>query len=234
MQQSLDKSVLEIVLDDLETGNAFDRKKAHTLSKFLDLKNISLIVVRSQGRVFCSGGNLKDYAKLKTKAEGVAVNRKIRLALAKLAKHPALKVAYVSGDCFGGGIELLSSFDLIYSEPHVFYGMWQRKMSLSFGWGGFERLSRRMNPAMAQEWLLMSDVRTAYWAEKAGLVDSVMSGRDMRTHRSRLMLNCQNDKDGTFKAISLKLKKNEVKVFDDLWGSKAHLEQLKKFGQPKR
>ncbi len=229
MHQSLEKSVLEIVLDDLVTHNAFDLKKAETLNKFLNLKNISLIQIRSEGRIFCSGGHLKDYASLKTKQQGLIVNRKIRAVLKKLAAHPALKVAYVSGDVFGGGIELLSCFDVIYSEPHVFMGMWQRKMSLSFGWSGFERLSKKMSSSAAQEWLLSGDLRTAHWMYQAGLVDKVMSAKALRESYLHLKKLCHEDKDGSFKQISCELKKDEVKVFETLWGSTHHLAHLKRF-----
>jgi len=231
MHHTLEKGVLEIVFDDLKTGNAFDLKKAQALGKLLSAKNISLILLRARGRIFCSGGNLKDYAGLKTKAQGVAVNRQIRAVLDKLSKHPALKIAAVTGDCFGGGIELLSCCDLIYAEPHVFFGMWQRRMALSFGWGGFERLSTRMNPSAAEEWLLTGDVRGVFQARDLGLVDRVMNSARLAAKLSSLKQQCQNDSDGSFAAIANGLKKNEAKVFESLWGKPAHTAHLRRFAR---
>lgn len=231
MRHSFKDHILEIVFDDLKTNNAFDLKKAESLGKLLSQKSVSLIILRGEGRIFCSGGNLKDYAELKTKSQGVAVNRKIRSVLEKLAKHKALKVAYVSGDCFGGGIELLSGFDLIYAQPQVFFGMWQRKMSLSFGWGGFARLSQRMNPSVAEQWLLMGDLKTAFWAQSSGLVDEVLTANEMLKHQHQLQKKLQEDSDGSFESIVQGLKLNEVKVFDDLWWSPTHRGHLKRFAR---
>jgi len=232
MRASINGSVLEIVLDDTKTNNAFNLQKAETLARVFGSakKEISLILISSKGRVFCSGGNLKDYANLKNKEAGLKVNRKIRKVLQDLAKHPALKVAAVSGDCLGGGIELLSCCDVIFAEPHVYFGMWQRKMSLSFGWGGFERLSEKMSSALLQKWLLTGDVHSAFWAEQQGLVDQILSETEIHTQFARLKTAATHDKDGSFAAVVKGLKKNEVALFEKLWWSKAHIEKLQKFG----
>lgn len=136
MKSSLHDGILHLVLDSPKTRNAFGPKESKILLKSLSAaKNIQLIILSSEGRVFCSGGQLQEYAALKTKQQGVKLNDDIRKVLKKFADHPAPKIAAVAGDCFGGGIELISCCDWIISESHVFFGMWQRRMELSFGWG---------------------------------------------------------------------------------------------------
>jgi enoyl-CoA hydratase/carnithine racemase len=227
MRAEVTDGILNIILDSPHTKNAFGLSEAKQLSQSLK-GDIRLIVLSAQGRVFCSGGNLHEYRKLKTKAAGVKINRDIRVALKKLSNFPAPKIAIVTGDCFGGGIELLSCFDFILSEPHAFFGMWQRRQELSFGWGGYERLKKRMSDSELQTWLLTGELKSAISCKNLGLVNEIIPNEQMSIRLKTLTNNLLSFKNESYIEIKNGLERNETLLFEKLWWSSSHREKLRK------
>lgn len=218
--------VVEIIFDDPASKNSFSLEQAERWASDVNSKDTRIMLLRSEGSVFCSGGNLSDYAAMTTKSEGVTVNSQIREHLETISKVPCAKVAFVTGDCFGGGIEVLSLCDKIYSLNHVFYGLWQSRMHLSFGWGGFQRLSKRMNAAELRLWLSEGSTHSAYWCEKNGMVDEILS-QDVMVERFHSLKTATMG--AASKYFTQELSQNEVQFFEDLWWSPEHRNALSKF-----
>lgn len=218
--------VVEIVFDDPASKNSFSLEQAQRWAADVTSKETRIMLLRSEGSVFCSGGNLSEYAAMTTKAEGVSVNAQIRDQLEVISKVPCTKVAFVTGDCFGGGIEVLSLCDKIYSLNHVFYGLWQSRMHLSFGWGGFQRLTQRMNSAELRLWLSEGSTHSAYWCEKNGLVDEILS-QDVMVERFHSLKTATMGAASRY--FSQALTHNEAVFFDELWWSPEHRQVLSRF-----
>jgi enoyl-CoA hydratase len=219
-------SVVEIVFDDHQSKNSFHLENAKKWADEVTSRDTRLMLLRSEGSVFCSGGNLTEYAAMTTKDEGVHANSEIRNYLTTIASVPCIKIAFVSGDCFGGGVEVLSLCDTIYSLNHVFFGLWQSRMHLSFGWGGFARLSKRMNIADLQLWLSEGSTHSAYWCKNNGLVDEILSPTRMEERFHYLKNNALGTNARYF---SNELVQNETSFFENLWWSEEHRQILKKF-----
>lgn len=162
-----------------------DPEKANCLSEaildetLLKLKKIKvekfdILVFSSRGRFFCSGGDLKHFANLKTKSEGLKLNRKIKKQLKEFSELKIYKLAFVNGDCFGGGMEFLSCFNHRISCPQAIFGLWQTKLSLSFSWGGSERWAKYINIERLRSDLLQSKHYSSHEALKMGFVDEIM------------------------------------------------------------
>ncbi len=162
-----------LMKDSQQTANALTLADSRELKKHLK-RPWKLIVCKGEERVFCSGGQLKDYAKLKSKEPGLKINNEIKKNLTDLLKHPALKIALVGGDCFGGGIEFLGSFDLIYCVPHALFGFWQNKMGVSYGWGGYVSLQKKLSATFLKTVLLEEKVCTAFDLKEAGLIHEIL------------------------------------------------------------
>jgi enoyl-CoA hydratase/carnithine racemase len=175
---SVKDKILVCVLDAPERGNAFSLKDAEALSaalkKYIKDDGIDGLLLTAQGRLFCAGGDLGDYGRMKTAAQGKAVNRKITAALEALAVWPKPTACVVLGDCFGGGVELISAFDRVFCVPEAMLGLWQRRVALSFGWGGGARLERRLGLKRLQGLALEARTFSAYEAREIGLVDDVV------------------------------------------------------------
>jgi enoyl-CoA hydratase len=217
---------LTIYLDQPETANALTLAHAKSLAAHLK-KPWKLILCRSEGRVFCSGGQLKEYANLKTRSEGLKINQQIQKILNQLEKHAALKIAFVDGDCFGGGIEFLGCFDFVYSAPHAFFGFWQNRMGVSYGWGGYKRLQKKVTALRLKMALLEEGLLTSYQMKEWGLVDEIVESKEFDAKMDHwVSLQCKNTSK---QEIQKGIDKNAEIVFKKLWGSEMHKRTLQKF-----
>lgn len=214
---------ISLTLDGGHVGNSFGLSEATTLSDTLDSKKEvrGIILTSTSNRVFCGGGNLAEYSKLKTKDEGVNINRAISNSLDKLYKTPVPKVALVSGDCFGGGLELISCFDRIVVAPHAYFRFWQLKLSLSFGWGGFDRLCRRMPDAQVKQFYLQISNMSSYEALSTNLIDEICPAEFLEVRAREIISKTKVSRETYKKAHSLS-SANERELFEDMWWSEEH------------
>ena len=207
-------------------GGSFGLEQARDLEKALKKKKWGGLLLRGdiRERVFCSGGNLKAYAGLSTKAQGHKMNREIRKILSDISKMSMPKACVVTGDCYGGGVELISCFDFIVTVPHGLFAFWQRRMGLTFGWGGAERLERRM--ARKDLLALSASMRSfgAHEALRLGLVDEVVA-TPFAEERAREWLQ----RTISAKAPLLRHSSQETRLFEKLWLSPEHQKALAKY-----
>ena len=227
--------IARFILDDPQSRNAFSLKQAEKLAAALKLKSSKLeydaVLVTAHGSHFCSGGNLSDYAGMKTPIQGKLVNRKIAAILDSLSSLPVPTACVVQGDCLGGGLELLGSFDYVVSVPEAQFGFWQRKIALSFGWGGRKRLARRLSESRLDQLAMSSRNLSAVEARDLGIVDQVvLSSKAVEAAKQWL------ERTASLPALPLReLKKSigkkvdERKFFEKLWWNKEHLNVLQKF-----
>ena len=164
LKYSYSDEVLVVFLNHIESYNAFDIHMATELWELLEKEKPKALVLSNTGNTFCSGGNLKYYKALETKEEGVAVNQKIKSILNGINDLAIPKACFVQGSCYGGGVELLSCFDKTYGSPSSLFGLWQRRIGLSFGWGGGERLLKRLSESDLQAWLFEASTLSSYEA----------------------------------------------------------------------
>lgn len=223
LRAELVDETLRYRLSDPERGNAFSLSMARSLVQALREHDgrFREIVLSSEGRFFCAGGQLADYARMPNADAGRATNREIAEALELLASVPRPTLALVQGDCLGGGVELLSCFDRVIAVPEAGFGLWQRRVGLSFGWGGRDRLAERI--ARRRLAGLALDARTlgAREALRLGLIDEVAlasrlegAGESWR-RRSRSLAATPV---GALKALD----SNERAVFDEIWWNDEH------------
>lgn len=99
---------------------------------------------------------------------------------ASFEKLPFPTVAAIEGACVGGGLELVLSFDyrLASNHPKTEIGLPEVKIGLIPGWGGTQRLSRLIGPALAAELICAGETVNAQRARELGIVfDTVPSER---------------------------------------------------------
>jgi 3-hydroxyacyl-CoA dehydrogenase/enoyl-CoA hydratase/3-hydroxybutyryl-CoA epimerase/3-hydroxyacyl-CoA dehydrogenase/enoyl-CoA hydratase/3-hydroxybutyryl-CoA epimerase/enoyl-CoA isomerase len=97
---------------------------------------------------------------------------------ASFEKLPFPTVAAIEGACVGGGLELVLSFDcrLASNHPKTEIGLPEVKIGLIPGWGGTQRLTRLIGPALAAELICAGETVNAQRARELGIVfDSVPS-----------------------------------------------------------
>ena len=84
-------------------------------------------------------------------------------------------IAAVNGFALGGGCELALACDFIYASTNARLGQPEVKLGVIPGFGGTQRLSRRVGVAKARELVYTGDMIGAEEALRIGLVDKVVA-----------------------------------------------------------
>lgn len=226
-----DGELLTLVFSRPEAANAFSLDDALQLQRILRTqKSAKVLIWRTTGsRCFCAGGDLAAYAKMSKRDQGIAANKKIARALAELAGFPAVTLAIVEGDCWGGGVELLSAFDSVWAVPYAAFGLWQRRIGLSFGWGGGARLERRIGKARLSRLALGAQAVTAMQAADLGLVDRIIGADDVERELRRWFKQQRRLPFEPVAALKTMTAKNEASWFRRLWWTPSHKQVLARF-----
>ncbi len=88
---------------------------------------------------------------------------------------PKVWIAAVNGFALGGGCELALACDFIYAVDKARFGQPEVKLGVIPGFGGTQRLARRVGIAKAKELCVTGDVLPAAEAHRIGLVDAVFA-----------------------------------------------------------
>src|SRR4051812_36124869 len=88
-----------------KVANALDLNTAKELDKAIQTAikagHSGFIISAGSAKTFCSGGDLKSYSEMKSKAQGVNSNRNIRKILTGFKDKPILIMAAIEGDVLG-------------------------------------------------------------------------------------------------------------------------------------
>jgi len=88
-------------------------------------------------------------------------------------------IAAVNGFAFGGGCELALACDFIYASDNAQLGQPEVKLGVIPGFGGTQRLARRVGIAKAKELCMTGDAVNATEALRIGLVDAVVPAAEL-------------------------------------------------------
>lgn len=220
--------ILKVTLSDPSTKNAFSPAMADELKSVLDKEEFDGFFLTGQGPLFCSGGNLSFYKGLPKKQQGLGYNKRITELLDHIYQLPVPTSCYVQGPCYGGGIELVSCFDWVVAHPASLFGLWQRRVGLTFGWGGQQRLQAKIGKAPLESWLFQGSTWPASKAQEAGLVNQTTfynQGEEAGVHFIEKAL-----KYGATNFAKIKSdRQTQDKIFSQLWMAEDHKRALDRF-----
>jgi enoyl-CoA hydratase/carnithine racemase len=232
-----DNDIVIFELNRPEAANAFDLVSTIRLKKCLKQavgeKRKGLIITSKNPKIFCSGGDIKAYAKLNTKSQGVIINNEIRKILNSLAHAPIVVVAAVEGVAVGGGVELLLACDQIVASQTSRFAFKQAALGLTPGWGGTQKLLNRVSKSVALDWLLSARFILAHEAFEHGLIDQLVMSGDALTQARNLILTYWRTNPALTHDVLGRLKKtialsgiDEERAFNSLWFAKNHRDRL--------
>jgi enoyl-CoA hydratase/carnithine racemase len=222
-------SYLELRFHALSSGNALSLAAARELASIAskNRKWRKPVAVFSDHRsLFCSGGNLSDYARLKGKAPGLRVNREIEKCLKAFAAWPCVKLACVEGDVFGGGVEWLGYFDYRWMTPYARVAFWQRRIGLTPGWGGGRVWSSLIGESSVRSLLLDSRLLGASECLRLGVADRVVTSWKMLDEVERWALRLGGEEVA---AVLRWSSARESSAFAGLWHGPVHRRALEKW-----
>jgi enoyl-CoA hydratase len=143
-----------------------------------DLDAHVVVLASAAEKAWGAGANIREMVGLDPTAarlhggRGQAVTRKMELL-------PLPVIAAVNGVCLGGGCELALACDLIVASEDAQFGQPEINLGVMPGWGGTQRLVRRVGEGRARRWIYTGRPVSAQQAAVQGLVDQVVARHEL-------------------------------------------------------
>jgi 2-(1,2-epoxy-1,2-dihydrophenyl)acetyl-CoA isomerase len=218
-----DQHVGSLILDRPASLNAvndqliLDLKEAcQRIQQEADLR---VVVVKGEGRAFCSGMDLYAAANRPVTSEALrAAWEPWMHALDILENLPQLTIASVQGPCLGAGFELILACDFriaastaFFSSPQVLYGS-------PADAGPTYRLPQLIGLAKAIEIVILGERFDAAQAERWGVVTRVVEPENLETETYKLVERCLQVGWKAAAAVKHLLRKSWTMDFETLRG----------------
>lgn len=163
-----------VTIDRPKALNALDRATLLRLGVLLDEAaedpSLRALVLTGGGeKAFVAGGDISAMATMTTQ-EAHAFARLGQGVLGKLEALSVPTIAAVNGFALGGGLELALACDLVYASEKAKLGQPEVNLGVIPGFGGTQRLPRRIGPMKALELCVTGDLLDAATAKQWGLV----------------------------------------------------------------
>lgn len=113
----------------------------------------ALVLTGAGDRAFAAGADIAEMAAFGA-AEAEAFAARGQAVMRRLERFPAPTIAAVKGFALGGGCELAMACDLILAAPSAVFGQPEVKLGVIPGFGGTQRLTRRVGAQRALELML--------------------------------------------------------------------------------
>lgn len=144
------------------------------------------IIVTGAGKAFVAGADIAEMADYGTD-EAEAFSLRGQRAFQALADFPAPVVAAINGFALGGGLELALACDVLIASEKAKVGLPETTLGVVPGFGGTQRLPRRVGPGHAKRLLFTGAVIGAEEAQRIGLVDMVVPAEDLLGEAAKLI-----------------------------------------------
>ena len=169
--------IATITIDRPESLNALNAAVLTELSiAVADLEGhdeVGLVVLTGSGKAFVAGADISEMAGMDScdAAAFAEYGGNVGRAIEESSKA---YIAAVNGFALGGGCELALACDFIYASSKAKLGQPEVKLGVIPGFGGTQRLARRVGVAKAKELIFTGEIIGADEALRIGLVDKVV------------------------------------------------------------
>lgn len=139
---------------------------------------IRVVCVTGAGKAFVAGADIAEMQEL-TPPQAQAFAEMGGALGQAIEMSENIWVAAVNGFALGGGCELAMACDFIYASEKAKFGQPEVKLGVIPGFGGTQRLARRVGVAKAKELCCTGDTIDAQEALRIGLADKVVPGEEL-------------------------------------------------------
>lgn len=154
--EELDGGIGLITLNRPKKYNALNRRLVDELDGLLteiEGKRLRALIVTGNAKAFAAGADIGEMASFTAqRAEEMAANG--QRVFARLEALGCATIAAVNGFALGGGCELAMCCDLILAGANAVFGQPEVKLGVIPGFGGTQRLTRRVGAQRALELML--------------------------------------------------------------------------------
>lgn len=169
-----------------EKRNALNSEFINQLSKVFtnasNDKNCKIIILKSEGSVFCAGADLKYLQQIQKNSfeENNTDSRQLMSLFYQIYKCSKLTIAQIQGHAIAGGCGLASVCDLSFSSPSSKFGYTEVKIGFAPAIVSVFLL-QKIGETKAKELLLTGKLITADEAEKIGLINKVVAHDELES-----------------------------------------------------
>lgn len=178
------RGVATVTLNRPEVNNAYNGDVIQGLRRRFDElagdPAVRVVVIRGNGRHFQAGADLKwiDAVRTASAEENLRVSGETAQALRGLNEFPCPTVALVHGGCFGGGIGLIASCDIVIADRSAMFSITEAR------WGLMAsiivpQLNAAMGVRQVRRYALSCERFDADRAQALGLVHEVCDAGDL-------------------------------------------------------
>lgn len=231
-----ERYITEAVVNRPEVMNAINFDVMDQLESLLDdLENddkLRLFVLTGSDNSFISGGDLREFHQIKDAEGAKEMTRRMITILERIENLPCWTLAAVNGPAYGGGWEVLLSFDFRIATSSATIGFTQGKFYLPPGWGGISKLTETVGRNQALYWLASNKIIDAKTALQSGLIQNVFEEDEYNEKLDRLKKSLiKNDRKFIeyIKRKDLQDSEDEIEPFSTFWESQEHLTRVDKF-----
>jgi enoyl-CoA hydratase len=152
----------------------------------LSQDDVGAVIVTGAGdKAFAAGADIKELAALDP-LEARAKSRQGHRILEVIEGFSKPVIAAINGFCLGGGCELALACHIRIAAQSAQIGLPEVKLGLIPGYGGTQRLPRLVGKGKAMEMVLSGESVDAQEAQRIGLVNGVVSLKDLIPRCRRL------------------------------------------------
>ena len=162
--------------------NAINDQVVAELDKLLDEidadKSLRGLIVTGAGRSFVAGADIANMSGL-NEPEGLEFGVNGTKVFAKFEHLDIPVIAAVNGFALGGGCELAMACDYIIASEKAKFGQPEVGLGIIPGFGGTQRLPRKIGKSKAMRLIFSGDVINAQQAYELGLADMVVPPEEL-------------------------------------------------------
>jgi len=233
----IDAGVAVVTIDRPEARNAIGFATIDALGTAFDAvadSGAAVLVLRGGGdRAFVSGGDIKELGSIRTHEAAVAMARRVRTLLDRVAAFPLPVIAALNGHALGGGAEVAVAADIRIAADDIRIGFNQVTLGIMPAWGGAERLAQVVGRSRALLAIATGELYDAASAQRLGLVDLVVPRASFDDEWRALAHRLAASAPGTTRAVKAvvgaavpsfhpELEADATDAFARLWTGDAH------------
>lgn len=184
---TVEDNIATVVIDRPEALNALNSETLDAIQQTATnlVGKAGAIVLTGAGKAFVAGADIaemKDYGP----DEAAAFSRRGQAAFQALQDFPGPVVAAINGFALGGGLELALACDILVASEKAKLGLPETTLAVIPGFGGTQRLPRRVGPGHAKRLMFTGQMIGAAEARSIGLVDLVSDPDDLLSDAHRV------------------------------------------------
>lgn len=154
-------------------NNALFDELDTALDQISENKEIKVLILTGKGdKAFVAGADISELVKMNP-LQGKYFSRKGQKVFSKIEALPIPAIAAVNGFALGGGLEAAMGCDFIYASTKALFGLPEINLGLIPGFGGTQRLARRIGENLAKELVFTGKNIDAQTALEYGIVNKV-------------------------------------------------------------